>query len=162
MSDFFSNPVERSRLARFAAVGLMGAVVDFGTFNLLTGIFKTPAVTASVLSFLAAVLSNFTWNRFWTYPDSRSKRISVQLTEFAIISLIGLAIRTPLFAFLEGRLQNLFISLHIRYPGALSPQFLGHNLALAIAVVVVMFWNFFINRFWTYSDVPSLSTSNDL
>jgi len=147
---------------RFVAVGLMGAVVDFGTFNLLTGFFKTPAVMASVLSFLAAVVSNFTWNRFWTYPDSRSKRISVQMAEFTVISLVGLAIRTPLFAFLEGRLQDFFVSLHINYPGMLSPRFLGHNLALAIAVIVVMFWNFFINRFWTYSDVQRLSTDNDL
>jgi len=162
MSEFFSNPAERGRLMRFAVVGLMGAIIDFGTFNLLTGMFKFPAVPASVISFLAAVVSNFTWNRFWTYPDSRSKRISVQLTEFTIISLVGLAIRTPLFAFLEGRLQNLFTSIHIKYIGMLTPQFLGHNLALAIAVIVVMFWNFFINRFWTYSDVPGLSTGNDM
>src|SRR5512139_3869304 len=112
MFDFFSNPLERGRLMRFAVVGLMGAVVDFGTFNLLTGVFKSPAVLASVISFIAAVCSNFTWNRYWTYPDSRSKRLSVQLTEFAIISLIGLAIRTPLFAFLESRLQTFFTSLH--------------------------------------------------
>ena len=29
----------------------------------------------------------------------------------------------------------------------------GYNGALAIAVVVVLFWNFFSNRFITYSDV---------
>ncbi len=147
---------------RFAVVGLFGAVVDFGTFNLLTGILKFPAVPASVISFLAAVISNFTWNRYWTYPDSRSKRISVQLTEFTVISLIGLAIRTPLFAFLEGRLQSFFTSIQIKFPGIITPQFMGHNLALAIAVVVVMFWNFFINRFWTYSDVRGFSTGNDM
>jgi hypothetical protein len=86
----------------------------------------------------------------------------VQLTEFTIISLIGLAIRTPLFAYLEGRLQNFFTAIYTRYPGVITPQFLGHNLALAIAVIVVMFWNFFINRYWTYSDVPGLSTGNDI
>jgi putative flippase GtrA len=30
---------------------------------------------------------------------------------------------------------------------------LGKNLTLAIAVSVVMLWNFFINRYWTYNDV---------
>jgi putative flippase GtrA len=29
----------------------------------------------------------------------------------------------------------------------------GKNLALALAVGIVMFWNFFVNRYWTYSDV---------
>jgi putative flippase GtrA len=30
---------------------------------------------------------------------------------------------------------------------------LGRNLALALAVLVVLLWNFGINRIWTYSDV---------
>jgi putative flippase GtrA len=29
----------------------------------------------------------------------------------------------------------------------------GENLALVVAVIVVLFWNFGINRVWTYSDV---------
>ncbi len=38
----------------------------------------------------------------------------------------------------------------------LSPEvgeLLGDNLAVAFAVGIVMFWNFFINRYWTYNDV---------
>ena len=30
---------------------------------------------------------------------------------------------------------------------------LGVNLALVVAVIVVLFWNFGVNRVWTYSDV---------
>jgi len=30
---------------------------------------------------------------------------------------------------------------------------LADNFTLAVAVVIVMFWNFFANRYWTYSDV---------
>jgi putative flippase GtrA len=29
----------------------------------------------------------------------------------------------------------------------------GENLALVVAVAVVLLWNFAINRVWTYSDV---------
>jgi putative flippase GtrA len=35
----------------------------------------------------------------------------------------------------------------------LNPESLGANLSLAIAVIVVLFWNFISNRLWTYSDV---------
>jgi len=35
----------------------------------------------------------------------------------------------------------------------ITAEFAANNLALAIGVIVVMFWNFFINRYWTYSDV---------
>lgn len=155
MAVLLTNRRERNRFLRFAMVGIFGAVVDFGIFNILTGVFKFPAVWASVLSFIAAVASNFTWNRYWTYPDSRSKRISVQLAEFTIISLIGLAIRTPVFVILENSLNKIFAGLNFPYTSIVTPEFLGHNLALACAVILVMFWNFFVNRYWTYRDVAA-------
>ena len=30
---------------------------------------------------------------------------------------------------------------------------IGLNLTKAIAAIIVMMWNFFINRYWTYNDV---------
>lgn len=153
MTSFITNPRERIRFLRFAVVGVYGAVVDFGIFNLLNGLVGVPAVRASVVSFSAAVVNNFLWNRYWTYPDSRSKALKRQLTEFSLISMIGLAIRTPLFAFLEGPLRNLFTRLDLPTFTFLDADFLGHNLALAIAILVVMFWNFFVNRYFTYGDV---------
>lgn len=153
MKNVLANRRERERFYRFAVVGVIGAVVDFGVFNLLTAFTRLPAVWASVISFAAAVISNFTWNRLWIYPDSRSKRMSQQIIQFTIISVVGLAIRTPLFVRLEGPLQNFFEFLHIPVLYLFTPRFLGHNLALAISVLVVMLWNFFVNRYWTYSDV---------
>jgi putative flippase GtrA len=144
---------ERTRFFRFMIVGLIGAVVDFGTFNLLTLLAHVPAVWASVCSFTAAITSNFLWNRFWTYPDSRSKPVARQLIQFAVVNLVGLAIRTPLFAGLESPLRRFFASSFSTLP--LPADVLGHNLALALAVGVVLLWNFFINRYWTYNDVSS-------
>src|SRR3990172_1395912 len=148
MTAIMTNPQERTRFLRFAVVGIFGAVVDFGTFNLLVSLFSVQAVLASVITFLAAVINNFIWNRYWTYPDSRSRPVAKQLAMFSLISLLGLLIRTPLFAFLEVQLTPLFISLNIPTMGFVTAVFLGHNLALAFAVVVVMFWNFFVNRYW--------------
>ena len=147
-----TNPRERTRFLRFLFVGLFGAVVDFGIFNLLIQLFHIPAVIASGISFCAAIISNFLWNRFWTYPDSRSKPIGAQLAQFGLISGLGLIIRIPLFAFLEPRMIGLSTRLlPLRFP--VTPTFTGHNTSLAIAVLVVMMWNFFANRLWTYNDV---------
>ena len=147
-----TNRQERTRFLRFALVGAIGAVVDFGTFNLLTQLTAITAVVASMISFSAAVTSNFIWNRFWTYPDSRSKSVMKQVVQFFIVNLIGLAIRTPLFATLEKILvSNLERLLKPGFP--FTPTFVGHNISLAVAVLVVMMWNFFANRFWTYNDV---------
>jgi putative flippase GtrA len=35
----------------------------------------------------------------------------------------------------------------------LSAEFLAKNFTLALAVGIVMLWNFFINRYWTYNDI---------
>lgn len=147
-----TDPQERSRFLRFAMVGVIGAVVDFGTFNLLTHLTTIPAVWASVVSFTAAVVSNFVWNRYWTYPDSRSKAISRQVLQFLLVSGIGLGIRTPIFAVLEGVFNQTYNRI-LPKNFFLTSTFLGHNSALAVAVLVVMLWNFFANRFWTYNDI---------
>jgi putative flippase GtrA len=154
MTAILVNPVERSRFLKFAVVGTIGAVVDFGVFNLLSTILRVWPVLASVISFCAAVTSNFLWNRFWTYPESRSKPIGHQIVQFAAVNLAGLAIRTPLFAFLEPILGKEFRVLNAENFGFHS-DFLGHNIALAVAVVTVMLWNFFANRYWTYNDVDN-------
>ncbi len=144
------NARERSRFFRFALVGLIGAAIDFGLFNLLIWLTGMPAITAGAISFIAAVVSNFVWNRYWTYPESRSKPISRQLLQFILVSLAGLGIRTLLFALLENRLIQLFS----RAPSLpLSATFFGHNATLAIAILIVMLWNFYINRYWTYNDI---------
>ena len=37
----------------------------------------------------------------------------------------------------------------------MAPSVLGHNITMVIAVFIVMMWNFFANRLWTYNDVKS-------
>jgi putative flippase GtrA len=146
-----TNKKERGRFLRFMVVGTIGAVVDFGTFNLLTNLTPIKAVVASVISFSAAVTSNFLWNRYWTYPDSRTKHVGHQMIQFFLINIVGLLIRTPLFAYLEPHMIQFAEKYTSQVP--FSSTTIGHNISLAIAVGVVLLWNFFANRFWTYSDV---------
>jgi len=152
MTILLTNQRERTRFLRFAVVGTFGAVVDFGLANLLVYAFSAPLVVAGTISFIAAILSNFIWNRYWTYPDSRSKPLARQLIQFSVVSVMGLTIRIPILRWLEPVLFSLFSHSAITLP-VFTPDLLAKNVTLAIAVLVVMFWNFFINRYWTYSDV---------
>jgi putative flippase GtrA len=34
-----------------------------------------------------------------------------------------------------------------------AAQLLAKNATLAVVIAVVMIWNYFINRYWTYNDV---------
>lgn len=152
MTVILTNPRERTRFLRFLVVGTIGAVVDFGTMNLLVNLFKFPLFLAGAISFIAAIISNFIWNRYWTYPDSRSKPIRRQLLQFGIVNAAGLAIREPILLIFEPLLLKFFTRLPFQIP-YFTPDFLSDNFTLAIAVIVVLFWNFFVNRYWTYNDV---------
>jgi putative flippase GtrA len=147
---------EGTRFLKFSVVGTIGAVVDFGSFNLLRSALGLASVPSSIISFVAAGTSNFLWNRYWTYPDSRSKQPHRQVIQFGLVSVVGLAIRTPVFALLErpaiGAASRLLAgSSGLTLP--FSSETLGRNLALAAAVLLVLIWNFLANRLWTYSDV---------
>ncbi|MDH3943070.1 MAG: GtrA family protein [Anaerolineae bacterium] len=141
---------ERSRLIKYSIVGGTGALVDFSVFNLLVALSLSPLLS-SIFSFIAAVISNFTWNRLWTFPDSRSKPITRQLMEFSVVSVLGLAIRTPIFAFLEPTFISIISNLPLSLP--IDSTLLGRNLALAVVIAIVMLWNFYVNRRWTFNDV---------
>jgi putative flippase GtrA len=152
------NRKEFVRFFKFMVVGTIGAMVDFGilnglmltlraqhvdlgTWHLFGGLTLNGNLTLSnTISFTSAVISNFIWNRLWTYPESRSKPLTGQLGQFFIVNIAGLAINLAVLNALDPF-----------FTGLLGP--LGYNAAKAIATIVVMFWNFFVNRFWTYNDV---------
>jgi putative flippase GtrA len=175
---FGVNTKEAERFIKFLIVGAIGFIVDFGIYNLLLGPLDAmlmpntpvdefllslglsaawvegtlPALLAGTISFIAAICSNFTWNRFWTYPDSRSKPIVRQFIQFFLVSISGIILRLPIIGLTHLPFTRLAETL---FPN-LTPELvqrIGDNLALALSVLVILFWNFFINRYWTYSDV---------
>lgn len=145
---FGMNPKEAERFIKFLIVGTIGFVVDFGILTLLKEFTSLPTAAANTISFTAAVISNFTLNRYWTYPDSRSKSIWSQLGQFTLVNIVGLLINTTILLVLE----SVFDSLLLNFPAI---PIRGYIPAKMVATVVVLFWNFFVNRYWTYSDVDS-------
>ena len=145
------NQKERVRFFRFAVVGVIGAVIDFGTMNLLTRVFDASLVFAGTISFISAIISNFIWNRYWTYPESRSRSIAKQLTMFFAVNLAGMLIRIPILHYVEPPMHTFFNGFTLNLP--VDADFLAKNFTLALAVGIVMLWNFFANRYWTYNDV---------
>ena len=142
---------ERVRFLKFATVGAIGSVIDIGIANLLTHLLNMRLVYAGSFSFLCAVFSNFTLNRYWTYPDSRSRPFVHQLGMFFLVNSIGIAIRIPILHFVEPFMAQEFQSLaHLSHATAES---LAKNATLLLAIGVVMLWNYFVNRYWTYNDV---------
>lgn len=137
LSWLVANRREVDRFIRFGLVGTSGAVVDFSVLNLLILGLGLTKFWANTCSFSAAALSNFLWNRLWTFPESRQRPLGRQLGQFFTVSLAGYVINQALFLSLDRWVFDGWGTL-------------GYNVAKAVAIVVVLFWNFGVNRAWTY------------
>jgi putative flippase GtrA len=142
---------ERVRFFKFVAVGAIGSIVDLGIMNLLTRLFNMRLVYAGTISFVCAVCSNFILNRYWTYPDSRSRPLMHQLGMFFLVNSVGIGIRIPTLHFVEPVMARAFEGMVHLSPA--TAESLAKNATLIMAIGIVMIWNFFINRYWTYNDV---------
>lgn len=132
---------EMWRFIKFAIVGASGTVVDFSVLNLMHLVFGASLFLSNTISFSVAVVNNFIWNRLWTFPESRQRPFGKQLLQFGAVNVVGLAIN-----------QAVFLSLnHYVFEPWLGQ--LGYNLAKACAIVLVLFWNFGVNRIWTYKGI---------
>ena len=159
---FGINPKEAERFTKFLLVGTLGFIIDFGTLTFLVEVVNLPAIVdsqtpfgelaglilANTIAFSLAVLSNFLWNRYWTYPESRGKRKRVQLPQFAVVSVLGLLINNAILALTTPLFEQLIAVIDL-VPDSID----GYVPAKILATIVVLFWNFFVNRFWTFGNV---------
>ncbi len=119
------------QLLRFGLVGVSGYVVNLGVFALLTQALSLHHALAAVGAFCVAVLSNFYWNRHWTFRASNG-HAGFQAIRFFTVSLAALAVNLLVLEALIGAGMT-----------DLPSQ--------AIAVATAMPFNFVGNKLWTFS-----------
>ena len=139
----FSLPISNKELrhfTRFLVVGALGTFLDFSLLSLLKA-FGFPTLLANSLSFSAGVANNFTFNRLWTFADAKGADWRKQLAQFLLVSLVGLALNNAIVLLLEIPLGQL-----------LGQPDYGYLPAKVIATGVVVFWNYFANRYWTFNN----------
>ena len=134
------GPLFRPRFIKFGIVGASGVVVNLSVLYLGQELLfrsvaqETLRLNLSLaLAIFIATISNFTWNRRWTWHDRKALRsvpIAVQFGQYALACWVGTAIQIAL--------TNLF---------ALFMHYLVANL---IAVVIASLFNFVANDLWTF------------
>ena len=137
LSNSSSNK-EIQRFSRFLAVGAVGTVLDFSLLTMLK-LAGLPTLFANSFSFTAGLINNFTWNRLWTFNDGIPTDWRKQFAQFALVSLFGLVLNNIIVLSLESILGNMLG----------QPEW-GYLPAKVIATGVVVFWNYFANRMWTF------------
>jgi putative flippase GtrA len=120
----------RSELARFAAVGAVGFVVDAGVLQLLVSVAGWSPFLARGVSFPAALACTFALNRGWTFRGLRMSVVRAYGTYGAIQGV--------------GALLNLLVfSLCLLLVPALYERPI---IALAIGAAISLGFNFYASR----------------
>lgn len=131
------------QLFKFCLIGAFNTFLHFGVYYSLTRYLSVQFLIANAIAFIIAATSSYFLNKFWTFQD-KSKDYHKQYPKFIIIAAVGLLMH-------EGLLY-LFVE-----------NFELHDLiALIIAAFIVVFWNFFMNRLWTFRNNADSPKKTDL
>jgi putative flippase GtrA len=132
---------EINRFLRFTLVGISGTLIDFSLLAVFKEVFFLPTAIANTLSYSAGVVNNFILNRLWTFPDARGKHWTAQFWQFAAVNIIAVTLNSLLVTLLETPFDQLF-------KGSVA----GYIPAKVVATLLVLLWNFYANRRWTFNE----------
>jgi putative flippase GtrA len=122
---------ETSRLARFAAVGLVNTSLDIGLFWMLTTLVEIPIVIANTGSYSAGAINSFVLNKYWTFGDIQQRDpMARQFVRFLLFNLMGLAVSSLLIWLIVHIIPSLW--------------------AKVIATAGTLIWNYLINKSLVY------------
>ncbi|MCL5411584.1 MAG: glycosyltransferase family 2 protein [Patescibacteria group bacterium] len=127
---------ERSEtFLKFAIVGTSGVVVNLFFLKFMYEGLSFDKNLASPLATELAVISNFIFNNYWTF-SSRNRylndRFPVKLLKFNLVSLVGIGLTSLIFWILSNSFGIYYL------------------VAQSLGIVVVLFWNYFVNLNWTW------------
>ncbi|OGY79232.1 MAG: hypothetical protein A3B74_00040 [Candidatus Kerfeldbacteria bacterium RIFCSPHIGHO2_02_FULL_42_14] len=116
----------------FCIIGTLNTLTDFTFYYLLTRALHIYFIAANIISFALVSIMSFFLNKRWTFRDQGPK-VHIQYMKFLTVVTFGLLLNTGLL--------YIFVRwLHI-------PDLI----AKALAVGIVLFWNFGMNKLWTFS-----------
>ncbi|HQG03353.1 MAG TPA: GtrA family protein [Thermoleophilia bacterium] len=143
--------VDRERVSRnarqftkFAIVGGSGVIVNLAVFNAtlivwhlatgrpLSNLGLTADYTANGLGFVVSVVSNYYFNRRWTFRSTG--RVATEFAKFLTVSVVAYGVNL-----------GIFTIAHTVFD-------LRGNLSQLIAIACVMPVNFIANKLWSFRE----------
>lgn len=137
MIEYVRHPLIQ-QFVKFCIVGTSNFVLDMALYLFLTRITHVQFLLANGISFFLVVTWSYYWNKRWTFADRGIMRMT-QYVQFVIVVLVGLLLAEA----------GLWV---------LVRQFQLYDLvAKFVTGTVVAFWNFGMNRFWTFAAIDTQS-----
>lgn len=116
---------------RFAIVGAIATVIDYLGLNIFLKLGSSLWL-ATFIGFAGGAVLGYFLNNSWTYKHLDKKGNIWDLTKYVVVAAFGL----------------LWTELIMHYLSVNNSW--NTNLSKLVAVFIVFFWNFFINRIWTF------------
>lgn len=112
-------------------VGASSTLIDTFILALLVELVHLDPVVAKVFSQIVAITNGYWLNKLWTFKD-RTEKVRGQFIRFLAVSLVGLLLALIIFyAFTE------VANIH-------------YIIANVLTALIVVLWNFNINRLFTF------------
>lgn len=129
----------KKQIIKFGIVGAVTVIIDLGIYNLLIR-QGLNIYWSRTISIIIAVTVGYFWHRLWTFR-SKNPQMHREFMKFCIISATGLGL-------------NLLI-MRILYPVTdfIKSDYLHNNIIALIAIGIVFFWNYFMQKNWTFKKI---------
>ncbi len=131
LSNFFSLEKPKNiphQFLRYVITGGLSAGLDFSLLVFFVEILSLHYLIASGLSFVAAVLLNYSISRVWVFTRGRFSP-PIELIGFIAVNVIGLGFNQLLMWFFVGSLS------------------VDYRVTKGISIVVVTLWNFLTKKY---------------
>ena len=137
------------QFVKFALVGASSTVITYIVLYLALTLLHGHRYISTAIAFVVAVGNGYFWNKRWTFREAQAKAVHTQFAQFLLVNLVGLAL-TELIIFLAAPPVEYQVQ-HLRpLMEAARVYRLATYIAQGIAIPIVVFWNFFANRLWTF------------
>lgn len=128
---------------KFGVVGIVGLVIDITVFNLLRvgGLggehLLSGPIGAKVAAVSAATVVTWFGNRYWTFSEHRRANYLLELAEFSVVAVAGMAVNLiPLWV------SHYLLGFDTLVADNISGNVIGLALATGFRFVLYRFWVF--------------------
>ncbi len=109
--QFWGNFQAQREITRFAVVGLITNLIDYGVFGLLYELIGVKLLGAQLAAYVIAALFSFLANRRVTFQQSGRDSAVRHLSGFIAVNIVGLMMSAVLVAWLAPMITAWFAKL---------------------------------------------------
>ncbi len=137
------------QFVKFGIVGASSTVINLSVLYLMLTLLHGHRYISATIAFLVSVSNGYYWNKRWTFKEAQAKAVHTQFTQFLLVNLIGLGLDLLIIRLISVPLEHQIHHLRASLPAHTVEKaaVIGAQL---VATAVIVFWNFFANRFWTF------------